>query len=66
MMWKFCQALDIQPGDLFDGLKTDGTPRKGAEPLVNREVLEFARHFGSIKGRKSRDAVRDLVKSLAA
>ena len=66
MMWKFCQVLDIQPGELFEGLKANGTAKKGAAPLVNREVLEFARSFGAIKGRKSRDAVRDLVKSLAA
>ncbi len=65
MMWKFCQALGIEPAVLFDGLKAGATKRT-PEPLATREVLEFAKKFGEIKGRKSRDAVRDLVKSLAA
>lgn len=65
-MWQFAQALGVPVASFFEGLQESGKTKKGDEPEVKRELLEFARRYGSIKKPAARKAVRDLVTSLAA
>lgn len=65
-MWQFAQALGVPVASFFEGLQESGKAKKGDEPEVKRELLEFARRYGSIKKPAARKAVRDLVTSLAA
>lgn len=65
-LWQFAQALGVPVASFFEGLQESGKAKKGDEPEVKRELLEFARRYGSIKKPAARKAVRDLVTSLAA
>jgi len=65
-MWQFAQALGVPVASFFEGLQESGKAKKGDEPEVKRELLEFARRYGAIKKPAARKAVRDLVTSLAA
>lgn len=66
MLWTFAQALGVEPGYFFEELKRGETkPDPDSEQLSRRETLALTRGFYGLS-RPRRNAVRALMRSLAA
>lgn len=66
MMWSFGKALGMQPERFFEGLNEKGMDRAGPDILANREVLEVAKSFATLKSPAMRRDVSKLIRTMAA
>lgn len=68
MLWKFAQALSVEPSFFFEELKVGkakaGIVAADAEQLNRRETLGLMRDYYGLP-KTSRTAFRDLLRSLA-